>query len=116
MKGFNLQKMLKQAQKMQSAMTTAQEELATIPVEGSAGGGIVSVKFNAKGEFISIKLSPEAIDPENPGSVTEEDVETLEDLITSAVKDAMQKASQLSQEKLNSITGGLDLNLPPGIF
>lgn len=116
MKGFNLQKMLKQAQKMQSAVTSAQEELADVIVEGSSGGGLVSVKYNAKGEFISIKVKPEVINSENPESVKEEDIETLEDLITGALKDASAKAGKLAQDKMSAITGGLNLNLPPGIL
>lgn len=116
MKGFNLQKMLKQAQKMQTAMNSAQEELSEVIVEGSAGGGLVSVKYNGKGEFVSLKISKEAINPENPDSVSEEDIETLEDLVTGAIKDASLKAGQLAQEKMSSITGGMDINLPPGLF
>lgn len=116
MKGFNLQKMLKQAQKMQSAMASAQDELADIYVEGSAGGGAVKVSFNGKNEFQKIKLTAEAINPENPNSVDEEDIEALEDLITSAIKDASEKASSTAKEKISGITGGVDLNLPPGIM
>jgi hypothetical protein len=116
MKGINIQKMLKQAQKMQNAMNTVQEELSTVEVEGSAGGGIVTVKYNGKGEFHSIKLTADAINPENPESVSEEDIEALEDLITSAIKDASSKANQLAQDKMSSVTGGMDLNLPPGLF
>jgi len=116
MKGFNLQKMLKQAQKMQSAVTSAQEELADVIVEGSSGGGLVNVKYNAKGEFVSIKLSPEVINSDNPENVKEEDIETLEDLISSALKDASSKASKLAQDKMSAITGGLNLDLPPGIL
>lgn len=116
MKGLNIQKMLKQAQKMQNAMNSVQDELASVEVEGSAGGGIVSVKYNGKGEFVSIKLSPEVINPENPESVLQEDIETLEDLISGALKDASSKANQLAQDKMSSVTGGMDLNLPPGMF
>lgn len=116
MKGFNLQKMLKQAQKMQSAMTEAQDALADVIVEGKAGGGIVTVKYTGKGDFKSIKISPEAINPENPDSVSEEDIETLEDLITGAMKDASTKANELAQEKMSSITGGMNINLPPGLM
>ncbi|MGD9581745.1 MAG: YbaB/EbfC family nucleoid-associated protein [Vampirovibrionia bacterium] len=116
MKGFNLQKMLKQAQRMQSAMTDAQSELSDVIVEGHSGGGLVSVKYNGKGEFMSIKVKPEALNSENPESVTDEDIETIEDLITSAIKDASVKANELAQEKMSSITGGMELNLPPGLF
>jgi DNA-binding YbaB/EbfC family protein len=116
MKGINIQKMLKQAQKMQTAMNDVQEELATVDVEGTAGGGIVTVKYNGKGEFVSIKLTADAINPENPENVSEEDVEALEDLISSAIKDATTRANNMAQEKMNAVTGGMNLNLPPGIF
>lgn len=116
MKGLNLQKMLKQAQKMQSAMNDMQGELADVIIEGSAGGGIVTARYNGKGEFVSISLKAEAINPENPESVSEDDIETLEDLITSALKDSSTKANNMAQEKLSSITGGMNLNLPPGLF
>ena len=79
MKGINIQKMLKQAQKMQDAMNEAQQELAEQVVEGSASG-LVTVKYNCKSEFVSIKLTAEAINPDDPKSVTEEQIETLEDL------------------------------------
>lgn len=116
MKGFNLQKMLKQAQKMQSAMTEAQEALADVMVEGKAGGGLVTVTYSGKGEFQSIKISADAINPEDPESVSEEDIETLEDLVTGAIKDAASKANDLAQQKMSSVTGGMDINLPPGIM
>ena len=86
MKGFNMQQMMKQAQQMQKKMESAQEELANIELEGIAGGGVVTVKFNAKHELKSVKIKPEAINSENPSSVDEETIEMLEDLITSAIK------------------------------
>lgn len=115
MKGFNLQKMLKQAQDIQKQMESTQEELAATQVKGVAGGGAVEVVFNGKNEFISIKLKPEAINPDNPESVDAETVEMLEDLLSSALKDANNQASQLIQNKMSGITGGLNLNIP-GLF
>lgn len=112
---MNIQKMLKQAQQMQKQMENTQGELETMIIDGVAGGGVVSVKFNGKNEFISIKLKPEAINPENPESVDADTLETLEDLISSAIKDASSKATSVAQQRLSAITGGLNLNIP-GLF
>lgn len=116
MKGFNMQQMLKQAQQMQKKMETAQEELKNIEVTGESGGGVVSVKLNAKYEFKSVKIKPEAINPESPESVDEETVEMLEDLITSAMQEANKKAAEAIENKMGSVTGGMGMNLPPGLF
>lgn len=115
MKGYNFQKMLKQAQQMQQQMENTQAELANVDVTGNSGGGAVSVVFTGKNEFKSIKIKPEAINPENPESVDEETIEMLEDLISSAMKDANNKVSSMLQEKMSSITGGMNLNIP-GLF
>lgn len=112
---FNFQKMLKQAQQMQKQMESAQEELAGIEMTGIAGGGAVEVVFNGKNEFKSIKIKPEAINPENPQSVDEETIEMIEDLVASAIKDANSKVSAAVQEKMGSITGGMNINIP-GLF
>jgi nucleoid-associated protein EbfC len=112
---MNIQKMLKQAQTMQKQMEETQQELGNVILEGTAGGGVITVKVTGKNDFVSIKIKPEAINPENPESVDPETIEMLEDLITSAVKDAMLKANTISQEKLNAITGGMNLNMP-GLF
>lgn len=115
MKGFNIQQMLKQAQDMQKKMEHTQEELAKVEVTGLSGGGVVTVLFNGKNEFQSIKIKPEAINPENPESVDSETIEMLEDLVSSAIKDANVKVSGLVQDKMSSITGGMNLNIP-GLF
>lgn len=112
---MNLQKMLKQAQNMQKQMENTQQELEGIEVDGAAGGGVVQVKCNAKGDFKSIKIKAEAINPDNPESVDEDTIEMLEDLITSAIKDASAKANDIAQSKLSSITGGMNMNIP-GLF
>lgn len=115
MKGMDFTKMLKQAQQMQKKMESTQEELASIEMTGISGGGVVTVKFNGKNEFLSIKIKPEAINPDNPESIDEETIEMLEDLVSSAIKDATTKVNTTVQEKMSSITGGMNLNIP-GLF
>ncbi len=104
--GFNMQKLMKQAQKMQSDMAKAQEELKTMEVEGVSGGGMVRVAANGAQEIISIAIDPQIVDPE--------DVEMLEDLILAAVKDAMSAAQELAAEKMGKLTGGM--GGIPGLF
>ena len=110
---FNIAKVMQQAQKMQKQMENVQEELKNTEVLGSSGGSLVEVKANAQGAFLGIKIKPEAIKPDNPESVDRETIETLEDLISSAIIDASEKAAKISKEKLspisnqiNAITGG----------
>ncbi|MDD2496718.1 MAG: YbaB/EbfC family nucleoid-associated protein [Desulfitobacteriaceae bacterium] len=103
--GGNMQKMMKQVQKMQSDMARLQEELAGKTVEASSGGGMVTVVVNGKQEVMSIKVNPEVVDPE--------DVEMLEDLLVAAVKEAMRKSQEMVNEEMNKITGGLKI---PGLF
>lgn len=97
MKG--MQNILKQAQKMQRQMLQAQEELGAIEVEGSAGGDMVKVKVNGRGEIISLKIDPDAVDPN--------DVEMLEDTILAAIQDAAENAQKVSAEKMNKASGGM---------
>ena len=113
MKGFNVQQMLKQAQQMQKKMEDAQGELKNIEVTGEAGGGVISVVFNGENEFLSIKIKPEAINPDNPESVDTDTVEMLEDLISGAMKDANRKVSETAESKMSSVTGGMNI---PGLF
>ena len=110
---FNMQQIMKQAQVMQKKAEEMQNELKVTTVEANAGGGLVSVTLNAKNEFISIKIKPEAINPENPSSVDVDTLETLEDLIASAMKEANNKATSVSEEKVKAITGGIKI---PGLF
>ncbi|PKM79010.1 MAG: YbaB/EbfC family nucleoid-associated protein [Firmicutes bacterium HGW-Firmicutes-13] len=102
----NMGKMMKQVQKMQTDMAKLQEELHSKLVEAAAGGGVVKVVANGKKEIIELNISPEAVDPE--------DVEMLQDLILSAVNEALRKAEDMVGEEMQKITGGL--NLPPGLF
>ena len=103
---FNMQKLMKQAQKMQQDMARVQEELRGMEVEGIAGGGMVSVIANGGNEIVSIHISPEIVDPE--------DVEMLEDMVLVAIKDALAAAQALSGEEMAKVTGGMG-NMP-GLF
>jgi DNA-binding YbaB/EbfC family protein len=97
----NMQKMLKQVQKMQDDMARAQEELATAEVSASAGGGMVTVKVTGGLVVKEIKIDPQAIDPE--------DAELLEDMVLAAVNEGLRAAQELAAEKMGGATGGLDL-------
>lgn len=101
----NMQAMLKQAQKMQEDMAAMQEELEAREYDVSAGGGVVNVKINGKKEILSVKISPEVVDPD--------DIETLEDLIVAAVNEAVKKVEAVSSQEMQKITGNIGL---PGMF
>ncbi|NLT97053.1 MAG: YbaB/EbfC family nucleoid-associated protein [Christensenellaceae bacterium] len=105
MGGMNMNSMLAKAQKMQEEMAAAQAEVEATEVEATAGGGAVTVRANGAKKILGIKISPEAVDPD--------DIEMLEDLITAAVNEALSKADELMQQKMSSITGGLNLG---GLF
>ena len=104
----NMQAVLKQAQKMQEDMAAKQEELEAREYEVSAGGGVVNVKINGKKEILSVKLEPEIVDPD--------DIETLEDLITAAVNEAIKKVESTAAEEMKEITGSVGLPGIPGMF
>src|SRR5213593_1029558 len=102
---FDMNKLMQQAQLMQSEMAKAQEELANEVVEASAGGGMVVVKATGGGEIREIKIDPKAIDPDDP--------EFLEDAVLAAVNEALRSAQALAQSKLGGMMGGLGgLGLP----
>jgi DNA-binding YbaB/EbfC family protein len=101
----NMQQLLKQAQKMQEDMLAAQESLKSEVVEASAGGGMVTVEVTGDLHVKSIKLDPQAVDPE--------DVEMLSDMILAAVNEGLRMAQELASTRLGGIAGGLgDLGLP----
>jgi DNA-binding YbaB/EbfC family protein len=102
--GFDVNKLLQQAQQMQAQMARAQEELAQETVEASAGGGLVTVTATGAGEIRSIRIDPKAIDPDDP--------ELLEDMVLAAVNEALRSAQALVQSKLGGTLGGLGL---PGL-
>jgi len=95
-----------QAKKMQERMAAAQEELAGMEVEGTAGGGMVTVTANGRQEFLKVKIDPQVVDAE--------DVEMLEDLVLAAVNEARRKSQERMMEEMQKVTGGL--GLPPGLF
>jgi nucleoid-associated protein EbfC len=101
----NMQQLLKQAQKMQQDMLQAQESLKDEVVEASAGGGMVTVQVTGDLNIKSIKIDPQAVDPE--------DVELLQDMVLAAVNEALRSAQELAESKLGGIAGGLGgLGLP----
>jgi nucleoid-associated protein EbfC len=102
---MDMNKMLQQVQQMQADMVKAQEELANERVEASVGGGMVTVTASGSGEIVGIKISPEAIDPDDP--------ETLQDLVLAGVNEALRNAQDLAQSKLGGVAGDLKgLGLP----
>jgi DNA-binding YbaB/EbfC family protein len=98
---MNLNKLMKQAQKMQEQMAKTQAELEEKTIEVEAGGGKVKVVANGAGEVLSIKIDKEIIDPS--------DVEFLEEVVLSAVQQAIEKGKALAQSEMTKITGGLQL-------
>jgi nucleoid-associated protein EbfC len=96
---MDMNKMLKQVAEMQQQMAKAQEELAGETVEASAGGGMVTVKATGALEIVEVKISPEAIDPDDP--------EMLSDMVVAAVNEAIRSAQSLAEAKLGSAMGGL---------
>ncbi len=95
---------LKNAQKIKAEMDRLQAEAAAKTVEGSAGGGMVTVVANGKGEILSVKIDPE---------VVKEDVEMLQDLVMAAVNDALRKTRELLSQEITRLTGGFGL---PGLM
>lgn len=101
----NMNQMMKQVKKMQAQMLKAQEELESKTVEGSAGGGVVTVSANGHKKILNIAIKPEAVDPD--------DIEMLQDLVITAVNDALVKAEELANEDMGKYTGGMKI---PGLF
>jgi DNA-binding YbaB/EbfC family protein len=101
----NLGEMMKQAQKMQAQMAEMQERLAELEISGSAGGGMVSITMNGKGEARRLTI--------DPSLAKADEVEVLEDLVVAAINDAKAKVERQVQEETQKMMGGL--NLPPGL-
>ena len=102
---MDFEKLMRQAQQMQEQMTKAQEELKNETVEASAGGGMVTVKATGGLEITEIKISPQAIDPDDP--------ELLADMVLAAVNEALKSAQSLVESKLGSAMGGIQgLGMP----
>ena len=101
----NMNQMLKQAQKMQEDMATLQADLEQREYTAVSGGGMVTVTVDGKHLIKSIKINPDAVDPD--------DAEMLEDLVTVAVNEAINKAIINAEEEMGAVTGGLNI---PGMF
>ncbi len=104
--GGSMQNMMKQAQKMQEDMTALQEELDAKEYEIKAGGGVATVRINGKKEILSIDLAPEIVDPD--------DIETLCDIITAGVNQAIKTVEDTNSKAMAEITGSM--GLPAGLF
>ncbi len=99
-----MQQLMKQAQKMQAEIMKQQEELANTVFSASSGGGMVTVEMNGQFEVVSLKIDPQVVDPE--------DVEMLEDLITAAVQEVLNKVNEASSNVMSKVTGGINI---PGL-
>ena len=100
-----MQPNMRMLQQMQNRMAKIQEELAEQTVSADAGGGMVTVEVTGLQELRSIKIKPEAIDPEDP--------ETLEDLLVVAVNSAIDQSRKLAEQKMGALTAGMKI---PGLF
>lgn len=101
----NMNQLLKQAQKMQDNMQKMQQELEAKEFEVSVGGGAVTVKVNGKKELLDINMKPEVVDPD--------DIEMLQDLVISAVNEALRKVDEAQSSQMSKMAGGMNI---PGLF
>ena len=101
---MDMQKMLKQAKKMQQQLADVQDGLKDVVVEATAGGGMVKATMSGDGVLQSIAIDPQALDPD--------DVELLQDMIVAAVNEASNNASEVANQRMGAITGGLNI---PGL-
>ena len=99
--GMNMQSMMQQAQRMQQAMIKKQEEIEAMEFSATSGGGAVTAVVTGAKLVKEIKISPEAVDPD--------DVEMLEDMITAAVNEALRAADETSQAEMSKVTGGVNM-------
>jgi len=102
---MDMNAIMRQAQEMQQKMSQVQEELAKKTVDASVGGGMVTATVSGKNELLAIKIEKEVIDPEEQSM--------LEDLVVSAVNEALRKAQDMAQTEMRKLTGGMNI---PGFF
>jgi len=102
---MSMNNLMKQAQQMQAKLAMLQNELAEREVEASAGGGMVKVKVNGKQQLLSVSINKECVDPN--------DVATLEELVFTAVNQAMKESQDMVQQAMSKVTGGMNI---PGLF
>ena len=98
---MNMQQMMRQAQKMQLQMARTQEELKTLEMEGSAGGGMVKAVASGEGRILSVTINPDVVDPE--------DVDLLQDMVLAAVNDALTRIAEESARRMDAVTGGMKI-------
>ena len=103
--GMNLNQLMKEAKKMQSDMEKSQEELAEKEFTATSGGEAVKVTVSGKKEIKELKIKPEVVDPD--------DIEMLQDLVLSAVNEALRKVDEMQQSQMSKVTGGMNI---PGLF
>lgn len=103
--GLNIQAMMKQVQKFAEDTEKLEQELAEERIEATSGGGMVTAVANGMAQFLEVKIAPEVVDPE--------DVDMLQDLVTSAVREVLERANERRKERMQDLTGGL--GLPPGM-
>ena len=102
---MDMKQMMRQAQKMQKELNKAQEEIATMSVEATAGGGMVTAVASGDMAITSLTIDPDAVDPE--------DVEMLQDMVVAAVNEALRGVSELSNQRMSAVTGGMNI---PGLM
>lgn len=102
---MNMQDLVRQAKRMQKQMEKARDEAGAKTVEGTAGGGMVTVTANGRSEILSVKIEKEVVDPE--------EIEMLQDLIVAASNQAIQRANEMMQAELGQVTGGMPI---PNMF
>ena len=100
----DIQRMVQQAQKAQQELVRVQDELGSVVIDGSAGGGVVKAVVTGKQELVSVTIDPSAVDPD--------DVDMLQDLIVAAVNDALGNSRRVAEERMSAVTGGLQI---PGL-
>ena len=102
---MDMKQMMRQAQKMQKELNKAQEEIATVSFEATAGGGMVTAVASGDMAITSLTIDPDAVDPE--------DVEMLQDMVVAAVNEALRGVSELSNQRMSAVTGGMNI---PGLM
>ena len=102
---MDMKQMMRQAQKMQKELNKAQEEIATMSFEATAGGGMVTAVASGYMAITSRTIDPDAVDPE--------DVEMLQDMVVAAVNEALRGVSELSNQRMSAVTGGMNI---PGLM
>ena len=102
---MDMKQMMRQAQEMQKELNKAQEEIATMSFEATAGGGMVTAVASGDMAITSLTIDPDAVDPE--------DVEMLQDMVVAAVNEALRGVSELSNQRMSAVTGGMNI---PGLM